>query len=183
MVTLHTPTQTANANASVSFQRYYEEAGPDYAAWSPHFNMHFGFYRWGMNPFRREAMLEQMNMEVLNRLHRPTASSAVVSARVLDMGCGLGATLRSFARHLPHSDLSGITLVPWQLERGRQLNQACPNAETSLSLSEITNTPHCHPLPSTLSARLRVAVTPKALTNLLSSRRRTVSSAQVAASS
>ncbi len=27
--------------------------------------MHFGFFRWGMNPFNREAMLEQMNQEIL----------------------------------------------------------------------------------------------------------------------
>ena len=52
-----------------NFQRYYEEAGPDYAAWSAHFNMHFGFFRWGMNPLKREAMLEQMNKEILSRLH------------------------------------------------------------------------------------------------------------------
>ena len=37
--------------------RYYEEAGMDYAAWSPAFNMHFGWWRRGMNPFRREPML------------------------------------------------------------------------------------------------------------------------------
>ncbi len=64
MATLQT-TPTARA----SFQRYYEEAGPDYAAWSPHFNMHFGFFRWGINPCRREAMLEQMNREIQHRLH------------------------------------------------------------------------------------------------------------------
>ena len=51
----------APAANSRSFQRYYEEAGPDYAAWSPHFNMHFGFFRWGMNPLKREAMLEQID--------------------------------------------------------------------------------------------------------------------------
>jgi len=47
---------------------YYEEAGLDYAAWSPQFNMHFGYWKWGMNPFNLEAMLNQMNQEVLNRL-------------------------------------------------------------------------------------------------------------------
>ena len=52
--TLHTPLARAAVAVAVSFQRYYEEAGPDYAAWSPHFNMHFGFFRWGMNPFNRE---------------------------------------------------------------------------------------------------------------------------------
>src|SRR6266542_85614 len=36
---------------------YYEEAGPDFGAWSPAFNMHFGYYRFGFNPFRRERML------------------------------------------------------------------------------------------------------------------------------
>ena len=67
MTTLERP-QTPAPASSVSFQRYYEEAGPDYAAWSPFFNMHFGFFRWGMNPLRREAMLEQMNHEVQTRL-------------------------------------------------------------------------------------------------------------------
>jgi len=53
----------------VSLEEYYTEAGADYAAWSPEFNMHFGYFRWGMNPFDRERMLEQMNVEVLHRLH------------------------------------------------------------------------------------------------------------------
>src|SRR6202044_1253630 len=43
-----------------------------------------------------------------------------------DMGCGLGATLRSISRRLPWAELTGITLVPWQLEQGRLLNQSCP---------------------------------------------------------
>jgi ubiquinone/menaquinone biosynthesis C-methylase UbiE len=114
---------------SVNFQRYYEEAGPDYASWSPGFNMHFGFFRWGMNPFNREAMLEQMNQEILCRLHSIDESPERVPVRILDMGCGLGATLRSVARSLPQADLHGITLVPWQLEQGRQLNQACPEGD------------------------------------------------------
>ncbi|HMG85447.1 MAG TPA: methyltransferase domain-containing protein [Terracidiphilus sp.] len=114
---------------SDNFQRYYEEAGPDYAAWSPHFNMHFGFFRSCMNPFNREAMLEQMNREVLDRLQ--TSSD---HPRILDMGCGLGATLRSFARRLPTADLHGITLVHWQLEQGRLLNQSTPQS-TNITLN------------------------------------------------
>jgi SAM-dependent methyltransferase len=120
-----------------SFQRYYEEAGPDYAAWSPHFNMHFGYFCWGMNPFRREAMLEQMNQELMHRLHLTTESRA----RVFDMGCGLGATLRSFARSHPKADLNGITLVPWQLQQGRQLNQSCPEGRNiTLTLGDYEHT-------------------------------------------
>jgi len=45
----------------VSFQRYYAEAGPDYAARSPNFNMHVGYFRRGLNPLRLEPMLEQMS--------------------------------------------------------------------------------------------------------------------------
>lgn len=107
------------------FQRYYEEAGPDYAAWSPAFNMHFGFFRLGMNPLNREAMLEQMNVEVLRRLDPKPGSHA----RFLDMGCGLGATLRAFARILPHADLQGITMVRWQADQAQLLNQSCGQAE------------------------------------------------------
>lgn len=119
-----------------SFQRYYEEAGPDYAAWSPRFNMHFGYFHWGMNPFRREAMLEQMNCEVLRRLRLDTESP-----RILDMGFGLGATLRSIARRVPAAELHGITLVPWQLEQGRMLNQSGPDtARIALALGDYQHT-------------------------------------------
>lgn len=104
----------------VGLEQYYSEAGPDYAAWSPEFNMHFGYYRAGANPLRREAMLEQMNEEVLARL----SVSGIVRPRLLDLGCGLGATLRSFARRLPHADLTGLTRVPWQVEQALALNRA-----------------------------------------------------------
>ena len=42
----------------------------------------------------------------------------------VDLGCGLGATLRSFARRLPHARLLGITRVPWQVARANALNDA-----------------------------------------------------------
>jgi len=104
----------------VSLERYYREAGPDYAAWSREFNMHFGYCRAGMNPLQREAMLEQMNAEVLTRLQL----DGIAEPQVLDLGCGLGATLRSFARRLPNAKLLGVTRVPWQVEQARALNDA-----------------------------------------------------------
>ena len=96
--------------------------------------MHFGFFRRDMNPFNREAMLEQMNCEVLERLRLADHLSAPTHPRILDMGCGLGATLRSIARRLPSADLHGITLVPWQLEQGRLLNQSGPQS-TNINLN------------------------------------------------
>jgi len=34
---------------------YYSETGMDYEPWSRQFNMHFGYFKFGMNPFNREA--------------------------------------------------------------------------------------------------------------------------------
>src|SRR5580700_9965646 len=114
------PTIPAHVPQKISLEQYYSEAGPDYAAWSPEFNMHFGFYRAGANPLQREAMLEQMNAEVLARLQLGDTPKQ----QLLDLGCGLGATLRSIARRLPQAQLHGLTCVPWQVERARALNQA-----------------------------------------------------------
>jgi SAM-dependent methyltransferase len=109
----------------VGLEEYYSEAGPDYAAWSREFNMHFGYYRRGMNPFDREPMLEQMNVEVLERLR----IDATKESRIVDLGCGLGATLRSLARRLPLSRLTGVTRVPWQVEQAQERNAATRDGE------------------------------------------------------
>lgn len=114
------PVSTVHVVPQIGLEQYYSEAGPDYAAWSREFNMHFGYYRAGMNPLRREIMLEQMNAEVLARLRL----EGFAEPQLLDLGCGLGATLRSFARRLPQAGLLGITRVPWQVENARALNHA-----------------------------------------------------------
>jgi MPBQ/MSBQ methyltransferase len=149
MATLVTTESSATATEASTtspdnFQRYYQEAGPDYAAWSPNFNMHFGYFRRGMNPFHRESMLEEMNRQILFRLRindLPGRESAGKQLRILDMGCGLGATLRSLAKRIPDSQLKGITLVPWQLEQGQILNQALPAAANiALTLGDYEQT-------------------------------------------
>ncbi len=119
------PTFTPRTAPQIGLEQYYSEAGPDYAAWSREFNMHFGYYRAGANPLDREAMLEQMNAEVLARLRL----DGIAEPQLLDMGCGLGATLRSFARRLPGAKLTGITRVPWQVDHARALNDlaSCGN--------------------------------------------------------
>ncbi len=101
---------------------YYSEAGPDYHAWSKNFNMHFGYYQRGMSLLDREAMLENMNKQVLNRL----ALSAYKNNRVLDMGCGLGATARYAIKYYPVTELKAVTIVPWQLQQARILTAAEP---------------------------------------------------------
>jgi len=95
---------------------YYEVAGPDYEAWSPEFNMHFGYYRWGMNPWRLAPMLEQMNAEVLARLGLPDGP-----VRVLDMGCGLGEAARYVARRRADAEVTALTIAPSQAQRGNRM--------------------------------------------------------------
>ena len=98
---------------------HYEIAGPDYEFWSDKFNMHFGFYRKGMNPFKREPMLDRMNTEVIQRLHIPSD----IPTTVLDMGCGLGATARHLASRYSNAHVRGLTVVPWQVNKGNRLNE------------------------------------------------------------
>lgn len=93
--------------------RYYQEAGPDYRAWSPAFNMHFGYWETGMNPLRREAMLERMNQIV--------TAPMLGRRRVLDMGCGVGASARSLAKRSTWTKVAGVTIVPWQVERAWEM--------------------------------------------------------------
>jgi len=97
--------------------RYYTEAGADYGAWSRDFNMHFGYFRRGLNPFQLEGMLEEMSRQVLRRLLLAPASEG----RILDMGCGLGATIRLAGREYPNLRIDGITLVPWQIAEAERL--------------------------------------------------------------
>jgi len=102
-----------------SLVSYYSEAGPDYAAWSPNFNMHFGYWVWGVNPLNREAMLERTNAEVAQRLQLDGKPR-----RIVDLGCGLGATARFLTRRYPQVRVTGVTIVPWQVEQARRLSSA-----------------------------------------------------------
>lgn len=99
--------------------RYYSEASQDYQAWSDNFHMHFGYFREGLNPFNLERMLEEMTEQTLARLEFDPGENL----RLLDMGCGLGASARYAARRFPGLEIDGITLVPWQIEKARELAQ------------------------------------------------------------
>lgn len=88
---------------------YYSETFADYLLWSRRLNMHFGFWRPGMSPMDREAMLEQMNIEVIARLQLDRFPRPVV----IDMGCGVGTATRCVRRAWPRSSAVGLTLV-WQ---------------------------------------------------------------------
>lgn len=117
---------------------YYEAAGPDYAAWSPAFNMHFGFFRRGMSPWRLAPQLEQMNAEVTARL----GLASDRAARVLDMGCGVGEVARHVARRLPLAEVTGLTVAPGQVAQGERLTAAAGlERRVKLVLADYTRAP------------------------------------------
>jgi MPBQ/MSBQ methyltransferase len=118
--------------------RYYEVAGPDYAAWSPKFNMHFGYFDGRASPLRREAMLDRMNEAVLDRLEIDAERPAALA----DMGCGLGATARFIAAHRPRAAVTGFTVVPWQVGTGNRLSaEAGFDRRVRLALADYAHTP------------------------------------------
>src|SRR5437870_168986 len=117
---------------------YYTEAGPDYSHWSKQFNMHFGYYRRGMSPFNLEGMLDRMNYEVLTRL----ALSSDAPQRILDMGCGLGATLRYACGLMNNLTAYGVTIVPWQAKQAMALSQQGQmNRKVRIVRGDFTATP------------------------------------------
>jgi ubiquinone/menaquinone biosynthesis C-methylase UbiE len=101
----------------VDLVTYYTEAGMDYRAWSRNFNMHFGFYRWGMNPLALESMLEEMSRQVFRRL------DLVAGMKVLDLGCGLGAPARALIAQY-EVVATAVTKVEWQIAKARALSEA-----------------------------------------------------------
>jgi SAM-dependent methyltransferase len=120
-----------------SIRAYFVATQEDYRRWSRNYNMHFGYFVPGMNPFDREAMLERMNAEVVATLGLRAESPA----RVLDMGCGTGATARALARTHSRVEVTCVTIVPEQIALGRRLNQAAGLARRiGFVLADFTDT-------------------------------------------
>jgi SAM-dependent methyltransferase len=94
---------------------YYRETTADYRAWSRNLNMHFGYWRWGLSPFDRERMIEEMTLQVLARLER---GGGRVS-RLADLGCGAGGPAALLLGARPALRLDGVTLLAEQAEIAR----------------------------------------------------------------
>ena len=105
--------------------RYYSEAGMDYEPWSRSFNMHFGYFRPGLNPFDRESLLDELSRQVIERLQLDDD----VESHVLDLGCGVGATARYAISHFPNLCVCGATIVPWQIEQAKRLTADHPQRQ------------------------------------------------------
>ncbi len=95
---------------------FYDEATEDYEFWSKDFNMHFGYYiPFKTSLLKRDTMLNEMNRQVFDRLQVPKRNSLVV-----DLGCGIGGTMRYGLRKYPLLRIIGITLSPFQVREGNK---------------------------------------------------------------
>ena len=111
--------QDLTFTANKKIVSYFREAGPDYAYWSKKMNMHFGLWKFPMNIFNREAMLDQMNEEVRKCLDLKENTNY----NIADLGCGLGTVARHIAGKHTKVQITGVTLVPWQVRKARQINR------------------------------------------------------------
>jgi len=96
---------------------FYDGATEDYAFWSKDLNMHFGYYKPFKNsPFKRNTMLNEMNNQVLKRLNLNKNKSNLV-----DLGCGVGGTMRYALKKIKGLTAFGVTLSSFQVDMGNSL--------------------------------------------------------------
>ncbi|GGI58323.1 SAM-dependent methyltransferase [Winogradskyella haliclonae] len=96
---------------------FYNEATEDYEFWSNDYNMHFGYFiPFKTNVFKRDSMLNEMNTQVLKRLHIGKQKN-----RLVDLGCGMGGTMRHALKRYKSIIAYGVTLSDFQVKQGNEL--------------------------------------------------------------
>lgn len=127
------PANPAGAPITVEdTQHYFTEVAVDYSAWSPSYNMHFGYWRLGLNPLRREGMLVEMNRAMGRALQledAPAPADAAQRRCVLDLGCGAGATARTLVSDNPSLYAITVTNVAVQNRIAARLDAAAGVAD------------------------------------------------------
>ncbi|WP_420574753.1 SAM-dependent methyltransferase [Kordia sp.] len=96
---------------------FYNEATEDYSFWSKDLNMHFGYFvPFKTCVFRRAGMLNEMNRAVFERLQIKNKKKHIV-----DLGCGMGGSIRYGIAKYPKVAITGLTITPFQVEKGNEL--------------------------------------------------------------
>lgn len=96
---------------------FYNEATEDYEFWSKDLNMLFGYFIPFKNSlFSRDTMLNEMNNQVLKRLNISFQKSSLI-----DLGCGVGGTIRYALKKYKNLSAFGVTLSSFQVQKGNAL--------------------------------------------------------------
>ena len=96
---------------------FYNEATEDYEFWSKDFNMHFGYYiPFKTSPFKRDVMLNQMTNQVISRFNYTNKK-----ATLIDLGCGMGGSMRYAIKKHKNLTAFGVTLSDFQVKKGNTL--------------------------------------------------------------
>jgi len=82
------------------------------------------FYEWGWGSsfhFAHKLPFESFSESIRRHEYQLAACLGSTPTKVLDVGCGIGGPLRNITRFLPSADVTGITLNPYQVQRGNEL--------------------------------------------------------------
>ncbi len=110
-----------------------------HAFWSKSLNVHFGYFELGKNPFRHELLLRNMNLKVATLLG---CNSNNPPTKILDIGCGYGATMLQLQELFPHATLTGINNQAVQLQIAAQKIALSKHAgSATFMLANFTKTP------------------------------------------
>lgn len=99
----------------IDVQEHYRDTIEDYRQWSPDGNLHYGYWRWGVNPFNRRCMLEEMNREVFRHLRLDELQTGAIA----DLGCGVGGVSRFGSRCFPELQWHALNIASRQIEEAR----------------------------------------------------------------
>lgn len=96
--------------------QFYEEATVDYKFWSKDLNMHFGYYvPFKTSILKRDTMLNEMNSYLFSKLKIEKKN-----AHIVDLGCGMGATIKYGIQKYTKLTITGCTISPFQVKYGNQ---------------------------------------------------------------
>jgi SAM-dependent methyltransferase len=98
---------------------HYRDTIENYRWWSPEGYLHFGYWRWGVNPFSRRGMLEEMNNLVFEHLQLKQLERGSIA----DLGCGVGAVSRFGGRRFPLLKWLAVNVSSQQLAEARGLDR------------------------------------------------------------
>ncbi|WP_411768678.1 SAM-dependent methyltransferase [Winogradskyella sp. A3E31] len=117
MKTQSIPQSFYSEQNKIEITDFYNEATEDYEFWSKDYNMHFGYFiPFKTNPLKRDSMLNEMNHQVIKRLNINSKKH-----RLIDLGCGMGSTMRFALQRHKKMIAYGVTLSDFQLKEGNKL--------------------------------------------------------------